>query len=641
MSHGDHVLREHVATSHAGFHDEVETTEECQHLPQPKSDETQEPMSDRFGRMHRDGVETAGGEHLTDAALGESGSVREVGIPGSGSEGSLGVGDARHKSPARAQTYEDRVEGGKDVRLVEVLEHVDRDDGVEACGMPSQVREQVGLLDAVKSAAPCERNLLRADVYPYDVSVAGLAQKIDQLPRPTADIEDPHPGCGNVSADVASEGREGPAGRGTGVRSDVSLVEPPAVVAPALCRTGRARNLLVDVRAKICHRLCTRICSVRRYQGQVTRPITTSIVAMPGAPKLLLLSPSEGFGGGIERVAKAVEEAWPGAVERVDLYRRAKTNVAAGQPLVKLGFTLRALGAALRLRPRVVFSLHIGVLPVAAVLALFLRARLALMGLGREVWASLPAWERLLVRRCSTLLAISSFTAQHFARRVGVDPEEISIVRLPVGPLFRTALTSDETAPDGDSPLRLLSVSRIVPECRYKGLFSVAESLPEIVSRRPDVRWVVVGGGEDLPRLRDRCDELGVSAHVDFREDIDDAALLDAYREADLFVLPSVAEPDADPPTGEGFGIVYAEAACFGLPSIASAQGGGALDFIEDGVSGVTVPVDAPRALADAVERLGSTPEERHRLGEAAQARVSSHHLPEHFARVLRTALAS
>jgi glycosyltransferase involved in cell wall biosynthesis len=263
------------------------------------------------------------------------------------------------------------------------------------------------------------------------------------------------------------------------------------------------------------------------------------------------------------------------------------------------------------------------------------------MGLGREVWVRLPAWERFLVRRCSRLLAISSFTAEYFARRAGVRPEDISILRLPVGPLFQSALLSAETAPDADSPLRLLTVSRIVRECRYKGLFSLAESLPEILVRRPDVRWIVVGGGDDLPRLRVRCGELGVSAQVDFREDVDDAGLLDAYREADLFVLPSVAEPDAVPPTGEGFGIVYAEAACFGLPSIASAEGGGALDFIEDGVSGVTVPVDAPQALAEAVERLGAAPEERHRLGEAARARVASHHLPEHFARVLRSALGT
>jgi len=350
------------------------------------------------------------------------------------------------------------------------------------------------------------------------------------------------------------------------------------------------------------------------------------------APKFLLLSPSADFGGGIERVARALEQAWPGPVQRIDLYRRTRTSVAAGHPLVKLAFALRALAGALRLRPHIVLCLHIGQLPVATLLALAVRARLALVGHGIEVWGRLPPWERFLVRHCSTLLANSSFTAEHFARRAGVRRQDIQVVPLPVEPRFAAVLNGERAAVDPSSPLRLLTVSRIVPEDSYKGLFAVADSLPEIVARAADARWIVVGGGEDLPRLRARCEALGVSDHVDFRVDIDDAALLEAYREADVFVLPSVADPDADPPTGEGFGIVYAEAACFGLPSVASEAGGGALDFVEDGVSGVTVPVDSRDALAEAIERLANDPDDRRRLGDAARRRVADRHLPEHFA---------
>ncbi len=356
---------------------------------------------------------------------------------------------------------------------------------------------------------------------------------------------------------------------------------------------------------------------------------------MPSAPKLLLLSPSEGFGGGIERVAKAVEEAWPGPVARVDLYRRGDTPVAAGQPLVKLGFTVRAVVAALRMRPRVVLSLHIGVLPVAAFLALVLRARLALIGHGREVWGHLPGWEQWLVRRCSKLLAVSSFTAAQLARRAGILAQDVTVVPLPVGRAFERALKSGHALAGDPSSFHLLSVARIVPESRYKGLFSVAESLPELVARRPCVRWIVVGGGEDLPRLRALCRDLGVAHYVDVREDVDEVALLDAYAEADVFVLPSVADPESVPPIGEGFGLVYAEAACFGIPSVASVAGGGVLDLVEDGVSGVTVPVHSAGALADAIDRLARAPSLRRRLGGEARARVSTRHLPDHFAAAL------
>lgn len=356
-------------------------------------------------------------------------------------------------------------------------------------------------------------------------------------------------------------------------------------------------------------------------------------------PRLLLLSISSGFGGGIERVARAVEDEWPGPVERVDLYSKEKTPVPAGHPWIKVGFALRAAVAAWRTRPDTVLSLHLGVLPVATVLALTLRAPLTLMGFGREVWTHIPSWERFLVRRCSKLLAISSFTAEYFARRARVNSEAVSVIPLPVGRRFEEALTSEQpTAGDGSS-FELLSVSRVVHECRYKGLFSVADGMSELLSRRSDARWVVVGGGDDLPRLRTRCGELGIADHVDFLEDVDDEALLRAYRDADVFVLPSVADPDAVPPTGEGFGLVYAEAACFGLPSIASAAGGGALDFVEDGVSGLTVPVDSPEALAEAVDRLAKAPNLRKRLGAEAQRRVRDRHLPEVFARVLRESL--
>lgn len=37
------------------------------------------------------------------------------------------------------------------------------------------------------------------------------------------------------------------------------------------------------------------------------------------SPRLLLLAPSAGFGGGIERVADAVALTWQGSVTRVDL----------------------------------------------------------------------------------------------------------------------------------------------------------------------------------------------------------------------------------------------------------------------------------------------------------------------------------
>jgi phosphatidylinositol alpha-1,6-mannosyltransferase len=187
-----------------------------------------------------------------------------------------------------------------------------------------------------------------------------------------------------------------------------------------------------------------------------------------------------------------------------------------------------------------------------------------------------------------------------------------------------------ETPPPNPRPY-ILTVSRIAREHRFKGHFTIARALPALLARRPDLRWVVVGEGDDLPALRLCCADLGVLEAVVFRQAISDHELADAYAHASMFVLPSVADATAKPPVGEGFGLVYAEAAAFGVPSIAARNSGGAADLVIDGVTGLTVDSQDPAALAQAILRLLEDRELRGRLGETARQRVLARHMPEHF----------
>lgn len=353
--------------------------------------------------------------------------------------------------------------------------------------------------------------------------------------------------------------------------------------------------------------------------------------------RLLLLAPSIGFGGGIERIARAMERAWDGPLDRVDLYRRARHAVPAGHGWAKTVFTAEAFGAARR-RPDVVLALHVGLLPIAAAASAVARADVALMAIGEEAWAPMRPWRRAMIQRCSHVLAISSFTRFWIARRAGIDPRRVSVVPLPVDEALaeRAFLHRPRAAPQPN----LLTVSRINRSERYKGHFDIADSLPLVLARQPTARWIVAGEGDDIDALRARCQALGVGEAVTFLGHVSDAELAGLYADAAAFVLPSVANVAAPSPTGEGFGLVYAEAGAFGVPSIASEAGGGSLDFVIHERTGLTVPPADPEALAATMLRLLEDHGLRTRLGAAARRRVHGRHLMPHFTATIRSALS-
>ena len=216
-----------------------------------------------------------------------------------------------------------------------------------------------------------------------------------------------------------------------------------------------------------------------------------------------------------------------------------------------------------------------------------------------------------------------------------MPPDRISVIALPVSDNLVKRGFHSLRAPQ--SQAQLVTVGRIARAHRYKGHLLVAESLPLILRRRPEARWVVVGEGDDLPALRARCAALRVSGAVNFLGAVSDEELADVYENATLLVLPSAANVHVQPPTGEGFGLVYAEAAAFGVPSIACSSGGGSTEIVQHEHTGLTVPPGSKDALAAAILRLIEDRDLRERLGSSARRLVAQRHLPIHFAEELAT----
>jgi phosphatidylinositol alpha-1,6-mannosyltransferase len=353
---------------------------------------------------------------------------------------------------------------------------------------------------------------------------------------------------------------------------------------------------------------------------------------------LLVLAPSCGFGGGIERVADATMHVLGDDAVRVDLYRAGHVETPEGGRRVKLDFGARVLAQALRRRPRALFVLHAGLLPVAHAAARVTRVPVALLAVGTEVWSPMTEATRRLVRGCADITAISTFTADWTAQRAGVPREDIRVLPLAVADELVRRAEATPRSPQRDDVI--LTVTRLAREHRYKGYMEVAEAMPRVLERRPGARWVVVGRGNDADALERRCQELGLAGSVTFERGADDARLAELYASGAVFVLPSRADVHAVPPMGEGFGLVYAEAALFDVPSVASSAGGGALDIVEDGVTGVTVPPGDPDALAAAVVDLLEDREKAAELARGARQRTLAVHSSASFDRHLRAMIA-
>lgn len=160
----------------------------------------------------------------------------------------------------------------------------------------------------------------------------------------------------------------------------------------------------------------------------------------------------------------------------------------------------------------------------------------------------------------------------------------------------------------------LLTVSRLVPR---KGHIRVLKAIADLQNQIPSIRYRILGDGPALGDIIRIANELGVYDLVRLSGHVTDTEIAEAYDEADVFVMPTIA----DQIDREGFGTVYLEAAAHGLPSIASKLPG-VDEAVLDGQTGLLVPDGDIKALQEAILRLWKNPEEGRLLGLAGQKRA-------------------
>jgi glycosyltransferase involved in cell wall biosynthesis len=155
-----------------------------------------------------------------------------------------------------------------------------------------------------------------------------------------------------------------------------------------------------------------------------------------------------------------------------------------------------------------------------------------------------------------------------------------------------------------------LKVGMVAHMSAEKGHGVLLEAAAQIVSKIPEVVFVLVGKGDLMPQLQEKIRELGIENHVIFTGFRHDSETL--MREFDIFCLPSLSE-------GLSSAILVAMASS--LPVIAT-QVGGIPELVVDGETGLLVPPNDVHRLAAALDQMLVSESLRRRMGQAGRRRV-------------------
>jgi phosphatidylinositol alpha-1,6-mannosyltransferase len=280
------------------------------------------------------------------------------------------------------------------------------------------------------------------------------------------------------------------------------------------------------------------------------------------------------------------------------------------RPASVLRLNAAAIRQAFRYRPDAVMSAHVVAAPATRAIGRILRVPFLQYVYGLEV-AARPRLSAFAVRHARMVVAISRHTRE-LALAVGASPERVKII--PPG----VDLPPEVLRTPADRPT-LVTVAQL--EYRYKGHDVVARALPLVRAAVPDVEWVIVGDGVLRPYVESMIAAHGLERSVRLLGSVSDAERDAWLRRAHLMVMPS--RIPADSVGGEGYGMVYTEAAAHGLPVVAG-NVGGTRDAVRHGQTGLLVDPEDHLAVADATIELMRNSERANAMGRAGRELAAS-----------------
>lgn len=161
------------------------------------------------------------------------------------------------------------------------------------------------------------------------------------------------------------------------------------------------------------------------------------------------------------------------------------------------------------------------------------------------------------------------------------------------------------------SSKKILFIGRLV---YYKGIDILIDAFEHVKG----CELFIVGTGKLENELIQKVTGRGMTDKIHFMGSLSDDDIKSALNNCDIFVLPSCEKSEA-------FGIVQMEAMVYGKPVINTSLPTGVPYVSKNGETGITVPVNDSRSLAEAIQKLTNDDELRKKYGETGYKRVREH----------------
>lgn len=185
-------------------------------------------------------------------------------------------------------------------------------------------------------------------------------------------------------------------------------------------------------------------------------------------------------------------------------------------------------------------------------------------GGGQHCDSRVYAIEKKGMEHADVVVAVSNYTKEMIVRKYGVNPGKIEVVHNGID--WKPVKVRVEHTPrlpfEKHGRKMVLFVGRLTIQ---KGADHFLRAAARVVQYEPSTMFVVAGAGDMEHQLIREAASLGLTNNILFVGFQRGEELNALYRDADLFVLPSVSEP---------FGLTALEAVAHGAPVLLSKQSG-------------------------------------------------------------------